>query len=149
MVFVSPIARVGITAFAVLLCGQCPLSAQTCFSADERASVLEFWNSKAKYLVEPATLDGREWTVRLTPTGSKWIREVYRQFQATKVNPTQDPNGNTAEQREWTAWIDRQVKRDWAVAVQKAVDLNAGVSNVDVSRIELPKADSQRLCSSS
>lgn len=96
------------------------------FTPAERAWVVDYWKSKAKYSAEPAMLEDREWTVRLTPAGSIWIREVYKQFQASKVNPTKDPEGNTPEQREWAGWIDRQVKRDWAAAEMKARALNAG-----------------------
>lgn len=94
------------------------------FSEAERQGVIDFWSSKAQYSTAPAGSKGAEWCVRLTPSGSKWIREVYRQFQTGKVIPTQDPNGNTPQQRAWTAWIDRQVERDWTAAESIAAKLN-------------------------
>lgn len=98
------------------------------FSDTEKANIQKFWNQSAKYTSQPDGLAGSEWVVRLTPSGSKWIREVYRTFQSTKVVPTQDPRGNTPEQQSWVAWIDRQVARDWAESEIRAKELNQGGS---------------------
>lgn len=97
---------------------------QSAFNADESQKIVQYWATKVKYEAHPAGEIGSEWCVRLTPAGSKWIREMYRQFQTGKVVPTQDPSGFSPEQKQWTAWLDRQVQRDWADAEVKAANLN-------------------------
>lgn len=96
------------------------------------------WSSKATYETSPAGEPGAEWCVRLTPSGSKWIREVYRQFVTGKVIPTQDPGGATPQQRAWTSWIDRQSQRDWAAAEAQAAELNSGNAQPQPSHAEKP-----------
>ncbi|MBS1715387.1 MAG: hypothetical protein JST30_13740 [Armatimonadetes bacterium] len=100
------------------------LRPSTAFSQDEVRSVLSFWSDKAQYSARPAGEPGAEWCVRTTPEGSTWIREVYRRFTASKVNPTFDPQGSDARQRVWIGWIDRQVARDWAQSESDVARLN-------------------------
>lgn len=111
---------------ATMTYGATPGVKAASFSDGEKRAVAEYWTHKARYSTEPAGSPGEEWCVRLTPEGSKWIREVYRQLQASKVVPTQDPEGNTPQQKAWTSWIDRQVARDWAEAERSAAELNSG-----------------------
>ena len=73
------------------------------FSDTEKENIQKYWNQSGKYTSQADGLGGSEWVVRLTPSGSKWIREVYRTFQSNKVVPTQDPRGNTPEQQSWVA----------------------------------------------
>ncbi|MBS1724539.1 MAG: hypothetical protein JSS66_16475 [Armatimonadetes bacterium] len=97
---------------------------QSFFSPSETQAIINFWENGAHYEAQPSGDQGQEWCVRLTPSGSKWIREVYRQFTSGKVMPTRDPQGNDPRQQAWVAWIDRQVERDWTAATAKAEALN-------------------------
>lgn len=114
-------------ALVPLLLNAAPAFAQGGWSPEEKSAVLAYWQDRATHVAEPVGEAGAEWVVRATPAGSVWIREVYKLFQTAKVVPTQDPLGNTPEQREWTAWIDRQVARDWADAELRARELNRGM----------------------
>ncbi|MBL8065315.1 MAG: hypothetical protein JNM34_05595 [Chthonomonadaceae bacterium] len=114
-------------AISMFVAGMVPwCHGQAVFSQKDKSEILKLWSTKCSYESVPAGAAGSEWVVRLTPTGSKWIRELYRQFQSTKVVPTSDPRGGTDEQQEWIAWLDRQVERDWSAAEDQATRLNQG-----------------------
>ncbi len=130
------------TAGFLLVCGTLMASAPgplvSAFSDQERQSLVQYWADQVRYVSVPAGAPGQEWCVRLTPMGSKWIREVYKQFQSGKVVPTFDPAGSTPQQKAWVAWIDRQVQRDWAEAETQAAKLNSGIQQETKS---VPPAD--------
>ncbi len=108
------------------------------FTQQEIKAIQNRWSNHCQMESHPAGNPGSEWCVRLTPTGSKWIREVYRQFQSGKVIPTQDPKGQNERTQAWIAWIDRQVERDWQEAQKKCDELNSGqFSNVSQEKVAI------------
>lgn len=132
---------------AIFVVAQAPSQPQPYWSDQELASISKYWSVEGRYSSEPAGEPGAEWVVRATPAGSKWIREVYKQLQAGKVVPTQDPTGDTPEQKAWTSWLDRQVARDWADAELKARALNAGQTSEgggQPAKAVLPKTNLDR-----
>lgn len=133
--------RLSLRAGATVGVAAASLWARAEFSQAEIEAVQRAWADKCRYEARVAGAPGQEWCVRLTPAGSKWIRELYRQFTTGKVVPTQDPTGNTPQQQAWVAWLNRAVARDRAAAEAAALRLNMGESTATSKTVVAPRQE--------
>lgn len=133
----SPLLAVaGLTLMGVSSSWAAPL-----FTDDERADVMNYWNTPGSYsIVGPGVRADRKdkdkvpikepgpYVVRQTPEASVWIAAYNRAVKAIKTPTGEVAQIQTPETQDWAKWIEAKLAYDIAFAGQQAAAANAALA---------------------
>jgi hypothetical protein len=108
------------------------------FTPDERTEIVRYWSLPSRYTMsEPASVTTRGvWQVRLTPSGSLWLWNLYRGKKSAASLMGGAPPPLPGSSAGWESWIGKRIKHDRWKALQGARSSNAGSGEMGLPAVD-------------